>query len=145
MDELRSIRQRGARPPIGDGGFSLIEVVFATFVLVTGLVSVAQLLPVSVMMNTDARYATHATEQAQAKIDELIKTNFNAPALQVNTADTLSSNVANYFDTPAPGVTRRWQITAGPSDTRTVTVRVIDTRALRYGRRTQLTTIVRQW
>ena len=128
-----------------DAGFTLVEVLIATLVLVVGLVSVAQLLAVSVVMNSDARSATSATQQAQTKIDELMKASFTTPAVQINAADTLSSNVANYFDTPAAGITRRWQVTAGPSNTRKVTVRVLASRGRLYGNKVEMTTIIRQW
>jgi Tfp pilus assembly protein PilV len=120
-------------------------VLVATLVLVVGLVGVAQLLAVSMLMNTDAREATRSTEQAQMKVDELMKTSFTAPSVQINMADTLSSNVTNYFDTPAADVIRRWQVTAGPSDTRTVTVRVLSSRARKYGRSIEMTTRIRRW
>jgi Tfp pilus assembly protein PilV len=120
-------------------------VLVATLVLVVGLVGVAQLLAVSMLMNTDAREATRSTEQAQMKVDELMKTSFTAPSVQINTADTLSSNVTNYFDTPTAAIIRRWQVTAGPSDTRTVTVRVLSSRARKYGRSIEMTTRIRRW
>jgi hypothetical protein len=96
-------------------------------------------------MDTDARLVTNATEQAQAKIDELMKTNFTAPQMQIATRDTLAANVTNYFDLPGRSVTRRWYVTAGPAGTRRVTVRVLDTRARLSGRTTELTTVLRQW
>jgi prepilin-type N-terminal cleavage/methylation domain-containing protein len=128
-----------------DAGFSLMEVLISTAVLTTGLVGVAHLMAVSVSMNTDSRFVTNATEQAQAKIDELMKSNFTAPSLQISATDTLAANVTNYFDTSGPNVTRRWRVVAGPSGTRTVTVRVLDTRARLSGRTTEITTMLRQW
>jgi prepilin-type N-terminal cleavage/methylation domain-containing protein len=130
---------------LDDAGFTLVEVLIAMLVLVVGLLSVAQLLAVSIVMNSDARSATSATLQAQTKVDELMKTSFTAPMVQINAADTLSSNVANYFDTPTAGITRRWQVTAGPSGTRTVTVRVLAARGRVYGRSVEMTTRIRQW
>jgi Tfp pilus assembly protein PilV len=128
-----------------EAGLSLLEVLISTAVLTTGLVGVAHLMAISVSMDTDARLVTNATEQAQAKIDELMKTSFTAAGLQISTRDTLAANVPNYFDSPAQSVTRRWQVTAGPAGTRRLTVRVLDSRARLAGRTTELTTVVRQW
>ena len=36
-----------------------------------------------------------------------------APAVQVG--GSLTANVANYFDTPQDGTTRRWLVQAGPT------------------------------
>lgn len=130
-------------------GFSLVEVLVATLVVTIGLVSMVQLLAVSTVMHADAREATTAAQQAQAKIDELTKLNLTtAAAVQITPAspDSLTTNVANYFDTPQTGVTRRWRVQAGPAaGTRIVTVRVINLRARQYGARVDLTTIIRQW
>ncbi len=129
-----------------DDGFSLIEVMVASLVLTIGLVSLVQLLIVSTMTHHDAREATIATQQAEAKLDELVKMNFAAPPVQITGADTLDANVANYFDEPVTAVTRRWRVQAGPTGgTRLVTVRVLNTRARRYGREVELTTVLRQW
>lgn len=130
-------------------GFSLVEVLVATLVVTIGLVSMVQLLAVSTVMHADAREASTATQQAQAKIDELTKLNLaTAAAVQITPAspDSLTTNVANYFDTPQTGVTRRWRVQAGPAaNTRILTVRVINLRARQYGAQVDLTTIIRQW
>lgn len=130
-------------------GFSLVEVLVATLVVTIGLVSIVQLLAVSTVMHADAREATTATQQAQAKIDELSKLNLNtAPAVQItpSSPDSLENNVTNYFDEPQTGITRRWRVEAGPtSDTRLLTVHVLNLRARQYGAEIELTTIIRQW
>lgn len=131
-----------------ESGFSLVEVLVATLVLTIGVVSMVQLLAVTTVMHADAREASLATQQAQAKIDELMKLTFKtAPAVQISTnPNSLTTNVANYFDTPQAGVTRRWQVQAGPvANTRVVTVRVVNLRARQYGAQVDLTTIIRQW
>lgn len=132
-----------------ESGFSLVEVLVATLILTIGLVSMVQLLAVSTVMHSDARAATTATQYAQAKIDELAKLNLStAAAVQITppSPDSLTTNVANYFDSPQTRVTRRWRVQAGPSaDTRTLTVRVINTGARQYGAQVTVTTIIRQW
>jgi len=57
----------------------------------------------------------------------------------------LDANEADYFEEPMTGVTVRWVVADGPTDdTRVVTVRVLNARAQQY-RRTDLSTIIRQW
>ena len=128
----------------GEAGFTLIELMIASVVLTVGLVGMAQLLAVSTVMHSDARLLTRSTFTAKTKFDELAKLAFaTAPAIQIG--GSLTANVANYNDTPAPGVTRRWVVVAGPTaDTRLVTVRVINPGARQFSQR-DLTTVVRQW
>lgn len=130
-------------------GFSLIEALIAMLVVTVGLVSMAQLMAVTTVSYADAREASIATQQAQSKIDELMKLNLNTDApVQITpvSPDSLTQNVTDYFDTPLMGVTRRWRVEAGPaSGTRLVTVRVVNTGARQYGATIDLTTIIRQW
>ena len=128
-----------------EAGFSLVEAMVASLVLTVGLVGLLQLLAVTTVMHSDARQATNATLLAQSKVDELMKLNLTtAPAIQVG--GSITANVANYFDTPADGVTRRWVVTAGPiTSTRLLTVKVENKGGRVYGREQQLTTIIRQW
>jgi Tfp pilus assembly protein PilV len=129
-----------------EAGFSLVEVLVSTLVLTIGLVAMAQLLVVATMMHADAREATRSTQLAQAQIEALVRLNFNQPAVQITAANTLAANTANYFDLPQPGVTRRWNVVAGPAaNTRLLTVRVINNRARQYGAQVDISTIIRQW
>jgi Tfp pilus assembly protein PilV len=129
-------------------GFTILEALIAAIVLTIGLVALAELLAISVRMHMLGRGTTTATRLAQDKFEEMMKMNFTTnPQIQVNAADTLSSNVANYFDSPAPGYTRRWQVSAGPVPRlRHVTVRVVP---LAVDRRSNavvnLTMLVRRW
>ncbi len=129
-------------------GASLIEVLVATLVLTIGLVGMAQLMGMSMLMHLNARETTTATQLAQAKVDELMKVNLaTAPAVQITPAgpDSLTTNVANYFDAPQAAVTRRWRVQAGPAaNTRILTVRVINARA-RQGGQVDVSTLIRQW
>jgi Tfp pilus assembly protein PilV len=125
-----------------------MEALIASLVLTIALVALAELLAISVRMHMLGRNTTSATRLAQDKFEQMMKMNFGTnPQIQVNLADTLSSNVANYWDAPAPGFTRRWQVSAGPDvRLRLVTVRVIP---LVVDRRTNsevnLTMLVRRW
>jgi Tfp pilus assembly protein PilV len=122
-------------------------VLVASVILTLGLVSMAQLLGVTTVMHTDAKEASMATQLAQAKIDELIKLNMaTAPAVQISGTGTLTTNTANYFDTPQEGITRRWRVQAGPAaNIRVLTVRIVNVRARHYGNQVELTTLLRQW
>jgi Tfp pilus assembly protein PilV len=130
-------------------GFTLVEVLVCTLVLTTGLIAIAGLLLVTTDMQVGAREVTRSTRLAQGKIDELMKLNFaTAPAIQVTPTgtDSLASNVANYFDTPAANITRRWIVQNGPAaNTRILTVRVVNLGARQYGRQVDVTTVMRQW
>jgi prepilin-type N-terminal cleavage/methylation domain-containing protein len=130
-----------------DRGFSLVEVLVATLLMTTAFVAMAQLLGISTVMHTDARQASTATQLAQAKIDELMKLNMTTDAaVQVTGSNSLIADVANYFDGPQAGITRRWRVEAGPTaDTRILRVRVINRGARQYGSQIELTTLLRQW
>jgi Tfp pilus assembly protein PilV len=120
----------------------------AAVVLTVALVALAELLAISVRMHQIGRNSAQATRLAQDKFEELMKLNFNtAPAIQVNNADTLGADTANYFDVPAnAGYTRRWRVQPGPggnTSLRTVTVRLIAD--VRVGADFEVTQVIRWW
>jgi prepilin-type N-terminal cleavage/methylation domain-containing protein len=158
--------------PSNDRGFTLIEVLIAMVILTVALVSMAELMAITLRMQQLGRNQTQATRLAQDKIDELMSRNFTFAELTVG--GSLTADVANHFDVPAAGTAanlqyrRRWlveamnfgdtvNVTAGnppvvtatpiaAGTTRRVTVRVIP---LRNDRRmstpVDLVTIVRCW
>ena len=130
-----------------DRGFSLVEVLIATLVLTIGMIAIAAMLAVTTQMQIGAREAARSTRLAQDKVDELMKLNFTTNAL-VAVGGNLDADVANHSETlaaPLTGITLRWAVASGPtSDTRVLTVRVVNLRAQQY-RQTNLTTIIRQW
>ena len=132
-----------------EAGFSLIEVLAAALIMTIGLLSLVQLLAVSSLMYADAQEASTTTQLAQAKLENLMKRDLSTdPAVQITPAspDSLTTNVANYFDTPQTQITRRWRVQAGPvANTRILAVRVLNTGARQYGAQVDLTTIIRQW
>ena len=131
-------------PAVSEKGFTLIEVMVATVVLTIGLVGIAALLAITTEMHLGAREAARSTRLAQDKFDDLMKLDFDSDP-EVAIGGDLDSNAADYFDEPMTGVTVRWAVAAGPTDdTRVVTVRVLNNKAQKY-RRTDLTTIIRQW
>jgi Tfp pilus assembly protein PilV len=118
-----------------------------TLILTTGMLGIAGLLGVTSLMQSDAREAARSTRLAQERIDELMKLDFDNDA-EVSVGGSLAADQANHFETPLDGITVRWQVAAHPSgnaDLRTLTVRVQNLRAQRYGRTVDLSTIIRQW
>lgn len=55
----------------GSRGFSLVEVLVATTIVVVALVALAQLVAISTSANTNARATTYAAVLAQQKIEQL--------------------------------------------------------------------------
>jgi Tfp pilus assembly protein PilV len=137
------------RPVRNERGFTVIESLVATIVLTVGLVAMAELLAISLRMHQLGRASTTATRLAQDKFEEMMKMNFATnPAIQVNGANTLASNVTNYFDI-VPGYTRRWQVSAGPDANprlRNVVLRVIpDVNDRRTADVITITEVLRSW
>ena len=143
--------------PSNDRGFTLVEVLVAFVILTIGLVSMAELMAITLRMQQLGRNQTAAARMAQDKIDELMSQNF-ATSAQVSIGGSLTADVANHFDIPtlngvAQPYRRRWRVAAGPVDPpvaanslRILTVRVIpqvsDTRTVAT---TEITTLIRCW
>jgi type II secretory pathway pseudopilin PulG len=64
---IRSLASRAA----GEDGFSLVEVLAAAVILMTGLIAVAQIFVVSTNQNVSARRVTTTAVLAQQKIEQL--------------------------------------------------------------------------
>jgi prepilin-type N-terminal cleavage/methylation domain-containing protein len=137
---------RNARVRDGaEDGFSLIEVMIAMLVVTIGLIGMAQLMAVTTVVHSDARETSMGTELAQAKLDEFSGMNLASDA-EVQIGGDLDADVANYFDAPASGITRRWLVEAGPTTgTRILTLRVINTASRQYGDSLYFRTMLRQW
>lgn len=154
---LRFARSR-SRPAVGSlssrrragsqSGFSLIEVLISTGLLVFGLASVAQLLGVTIKAESMARHGAEATRLAQAQLDTLMKSNFDTdPRVQVQSpgATSLDGNETNYFATPAANTVVRWRVQAGPAGTRVLTVRVLVANGTTTMRIVDVGTLLRRW
>jgi prepilin-type N-terminal cleavage/methylation domain-containing protein len=131
-------------------GFTLIEVLIAMVILTVGLVSMAELMAITLRMQMMGRNETIAVRLVQSKIDELVALDFdNLPSsalVAVSPANSLDTDVAGYNDDPDPDFHRRWQISAVAGETRirTLTVRVIpDIVDRRTNAQIELTTIIR--
>lgn len=122
-------------------------------ILTVALVSMAELMAVTLRLQQLGRNQTSAVRLAQDKIDELMSRNFTFNQLALG--GSLTADVADHFDTPAnaPNYKRRWVVAAGPVDDallvdrlRIITVRVIpEVTDRRTYTPTDLTSIVRCW
>ena len=56
----------------GDSGFSILEMIIASAIMMVGIVSVVQLVPVSLQLNASNRLDTLATVIAQRELDQML-------------------------------------------------------------------------
>jgi type II secretory pathway pseudopilin PulG len=56
----------------GEGGFSILEMMLATIILLVGLVAIAQLVPASILMNYRNRNDSAALVFAQRELDQFL-------------------------------------------------------------------------
>ena len=145
------------QPSNNDRGFTLIEVLIAMVILTVALVSMAELMAITLRMQQLGRNQTLAMRLAQDKVDELMSRNFTFADLAVG--GSLTADVANHFDVPPAGTAanlqyrRRWFVETiasdhgAPADSlRRVTVRVLPLRNdRRISNPVDLVTIVRCW
>lgn len=149
--------------PSNERGFTLVEVLIAMIVLTVALVSLAQLMAITLRMQMLGRNQTAAIRVAQDKIDELMPLNFTNAQLAIG--GSLTADDANHFDSTDPLYRVRWTVAAGPADpgvaansVRILTVRVIPLTSLtaaqggtrtradnRTATVTDITTLVRCW
>jgi len=98
---------RPVRPPAsrasGDAGFSLVEVLVAAAVLMTGLIAVAQMFVTSTNQNMDARRVTTTSVLAQQKIEQLRALAWGFDEFGLPVSD-FSSDIAVTPPTSAGGV-----------------------------------------
>ncbi len=116
--------------PTATSGFSLVEVLIATGLLVTAIASIALLFALATRANLDAGDTTWATVLAAQKIEELRTEPF---------PDRLTDQSVDYLDTSGETLdatasagrrayTRRWWIAPLPSASDTVAVTVVVSR-----------------
>ncbi len=130
--------------PTDERGFTLIEVLITMVILTIAMVSMAELMAITVRMQMMGRNETAAIRLAQSKVDELVAVNFTNASVAVG--GSLTTNVATYNDAPANGFARRWAIAAiaGETRVRSLTVRVTPTvNDRRTNGVVELTTIIR--
>ena len=83
-------------------GFSLVEVLIATLILATALVSLAQLFAMSTRSNMGARNTTYTAVLAQQKLEELRSLTWGFDIQGLPISDT-TTNTAVSPETPAGG------------------------------------------
>ncbi len=130
--------------PTNERGFTLIEVLIAMVILTIAMVSMAELMAITIRMQMMGRNETAAIRLAQSKVDELVAVNFTNASVAVG--GSLTTDVATYNDAPANGFARRWAIAAiaGETRVRTLTVRITPTvNDRRTNGVVELTTIIR--
>jgi prepilin-type N-terminal cleavage/methylation domain-containing protein len=142
-----------------DRGFTLVEVLVAMVILTIALVSMAELMAITLRMQMLGRNQMTATRLAQDKIDELMTQDFDAnPSVAIG-GNLEADDDANYFDTPTDadgnslGYGRRWKVEPGPADDGVPanSVRILKVRVtpivndLRTAPPIDMTTLIRCW
>ena len=89
-----------ARRKIKQRGFTLMEVLVATIVLLTGIVAVAQLVPVAVTANSNNRRDSTASVIVQRELSQMLE----QPLSSIQFTDALG-NVCNLGNPASPGAT----------------------------------------
>src|ERR1700730_620538 len=74
----------------GQKGFSLLEMMFATIILLVGLVAIAQLVPATILLNYRNRMDSSALVFAQRELDQML----DQPITRTSFTDSLSNNCA---------------------------------------------------
>jgi len=92
MSKMKKIKQRG---------FTLMEVLVATIVLFTGIVAVAQLVPVAVTANNNNRRDSSASVIAQRELAQFVQ----LPLTYLGPYPDALGNSCNLGDPAQPGVT----------------------------------------
>jgi prepilin-type N-terminal cleavage/methylation domain-containing protein len=82
-------------------GFSLVEMLFATVILLVGLVAVAQLVPASILLNHNNRMDSSALVFGQRQLDILLDQPLNPPG---NIFTDLNGNIYQLGNPAAPNV-----------------------------------------
>lgn len=79
MESGTAMHDSATRSRASQQGFSLLEMLFATVILLVGLVAVAQLVPASILMNYHNRTDSAVMVFAQRQLDMLLDQPLNPP------------------------------------------------------------------
>jgi prepilin-type N-terminal cleavage/methylation domain-containing protein len=85
------------RPRNGQAGFSLLEMLLATVILLVGLVAIAQLVPATILLNYRNRVDSSAVVYAQRELDQFL----DQPLIATSFTDT-DGNVCSLGNPAAP-------------------------------------------
>src|SRR5712672_674213 len=69
---ILEISSRAENRSVRQSGFSILEMVLASAILMVGILSVVQLVPVSLQLNANNRMDTMATAIAQRELDQML-------------------------------------------------------------------------
>src|SRR5882762_9087744 len=84
-------------------GFSLIEMLIATVILLIGLVGIAQLVPATILINQKGRLDSTSLVFAQRELDQMLSQKLNAPSfLEANGA--FCATACSLGDPTQPGI-----------------------------------------
>lgn len=114
-------------------------------ILTVALVALAELMAITLRMQMMGRNETSAVRLIQSKIDQVVNVNFTTTTV-ADVGGSLTADVTNYFDEPATGFKRRWEVAAisGETKVRRLTVRIIPTiNDRRTNAEIELSTIIR--
>ena len=90
---------------LAQAGFTLTEVLIATLVLMVGIVAVAQLVPASILSNSNNRNDSSATVFAQRQLNQLTSQPLTQTTPYVDGAGLPCAAGCNLGDPTQPGVT----------------------------------------
>lgn len=96
------MHRRATKHPPRQNGFSLLEMLFATVILLVGLVAVAQLVPASILMNYHNRTDSTALVFAQRQLDILLDQPLNPTGSCLNCFTDLQGNTYQLGDPTVP-------------------------------------------
>lgn len=84
-------------------GFSLVEMLIATLILLVGLVGIAQLVPASILINQKGRLDSTSLVFAQRELDQMLSQPLTSPSfLEANGA--LCATACSLGDPTQPGI-----------------------------------------
>jgi prepilin-type N-terminal cleavage/methylation domain-containing protein len=104
--EVRKRRETGMQCRItkrrrSEQGFSLLEMMFATIILLVGLVAIAQLVPATILLNYRNRMDSSALVFAQRELDQMLDQPINPPGAPPQFTDT-QGNICYLGDPTSP-------------------------------------------
>src|SRR5262252_3166073 len=103
MKQFSSNRRGRSERKARDRGFSLIEMLIATVILLVGLVGIAQLIPASILINQKGRLDSTSLVFAQKELDQMLAQPLTSPSfLEANGA--LCATACSLGDPTQPGV-----------------------------------------
>jgi prepilin-type N-terminal cleavage/methylation domain-containing protein len=129
MDHHASEKPGTRRP--GIAGYTIIELIVALVILTIGILAAIGLIVGVAATQQRATIRAEMTEVGQSKLEELraYATMGTADTVQLLAGGSLLTSETNHADTVTSGRDRqfvlRWDVEAGPYDTREVAIRIL--------------------